>query len=177
MKDSPQDRALIEAAQAGDSKAFETLLQLHYDRLYRFACKWCGNPNDAQDITQQACIKLARSLGQYRFESSFTTWLYRVVVTTAIDWYRSEERHVHDDTEQLPEASTHPSEDSSVYLQQILKKLESWGEGFKSTLLLVFAEGLSHAEAAQVLDVKESTISWRIHQIRKKLSLLNKEAG
>ncbi len=177
MNDSPHERALIEAAQAGDSKALETLLQQHYDRMYRFACKWCGNPTNAQDITQQACIKLARSLQQYRFESSFTTWLYRIVVTTAMDWYRVEQRHEHEDQQQIPEPATHSAQDSGVYLQQLLKKLESWGEGFKSTLLLVLGEGLSHAEAAEVLDVKESTISWRIHEIRKKMRFLNREGA
>ena len=175
MKNSPHDKALIQAAQAGDSEAFETLLQLHYDRIYRFACKWCGDSHDAQDIAQQACIKLARAIKQYRFDSSFTTWLYRIVVTCAVDWHRGEARHQHEHND-APEAATSDSgNEAGIYLQQILKRLESWGEGFKSTLLLVLGEGLTHAEAAEVLDVKESTVSWRIHEIRKKLGLLTKE--
>jgi len=169
--DTPQQEALIKAAQSGDSAAFEALLQMHYNRIYRFACKWCGNPTDAEDIAQQACMKLARSLGQYRFDASFTTWVYRIVVTTAIDWYRGEEKHTHSDVADCPEPAQ-PHSDAGIYLQQILHKLESWGEGFKSTLLLVLGEGLSHAEAAAVLSVKESTISWRLHEIRKKLHLL-----
>ncbi|WP_075188289.1 RNA polymerase sigma factor [Teredinibacter haidensis] len=170
-RDSPQQEALIKAAQAGDSAAFESLLQIHYDRMYRFACKWCGNPTDAEDITQQACIKLARSLAQFHFKSAFTTWLYRIIVTCAIDWHRGEERHEHTELS-AAETLNQSSEHSGIYLQQILKRLESWGEGFKSTLLLVLGEGLTHAEAAQVLEVKESTVSWRLHEIRKKLSLL-----
>jgi len=170
--DSPEHQALIRAAQAGDSQAFEKLLQLHYDRLYRFACKWCGNATDAEDIAQQACIKLARSLQQYRFEAAFSTWLYRLVVSCAIDWRRSEDRH--QQTALGPpqpemEASTSDSPESGIYLQQVLKRLESWGQGFKTTALLVLAEGLSHAEAAQVMEIKESTVSWRLHEIRKKL--------
>ncbi|WP_045857004.1 RNA polymerase sigma factor [Teredinibacter purpureus] len=175
---------LIKAAQSGDSAAFESLLQLHYDRMYRFACKWCGNPTDAQDITQQACLKLARSLGQFRFDASFTTWLYRLVVTCAIDWHRSETKHTEPGgdgrrhvTETTREPSVEAQHDSGIYLQQILSRLESWGEGFKATLLLVLAEGLTHAEAANVLAVKESTISWRLHQIRKKLNLLSPTEG
>ncbi|TVZ37476.1 RNA polymerase sigma-70 factor (ECF subfamily) [Alteromonadaceae bacterium 2753L.S.0a.02] len=176
-RETPQEEAQIRAAQAGDARAFEQLLQVHYDRLYRFACTWSGNPEDAQDITQQACIKLAHSLQQFRFDCAFTTWLYRVVVTCALDWQRREQRHNHDDDTALEHHSSHDAPDAGIYLQQILGRLESWGEGFKSTLLLVFGEGLSHAETAQVLDVKESTISWRIHQIRQKLNLLECREG
>ena len=66
------DEALIRAAQAGDAQAFEQLLERHYETLYRFAYKWCGNRADAEDVTQQACVKLARALASYRFESTFT---------------------------------------------------------------------------------------------------------
>ena len=47
---------------------FETLLNVHYERIYRFAYRWCGNATDAEDITQLACIKLARTIGQFRGE-------------------------------------------------------------------------------------------------------------
>lgn len=175
---NPQEEALIRAAQDGNAEAFEALLKQHYDRLYRFACKWCGNPTDAQDITQQACIKLARSLDQYRFESAFTTWLYRIVVNCAIDWQRGETRHQHNDPQCAQEEPAAPGcADTGIYLQQLLHKLERWGQGFKSTLLLVLGEGLTHAEAALVLDVKESTVSWRLHEIRKKLNLLERQEG
>lgn len=171
-RESPQEEAGIRAAQAGDAQAFERLLQQHYDRLYRFACTWSGNATDAQDITQQACIKLAQSIDQFRFDCAFTTWLYRIVVSCAIDWQRREQRHSHIDTSEIPDVGRSDANDASIFLEQILQRLESWGEGFKSTLLLVFAEGLSHAEAAAVLKVRESTISWRIHQIRQKIRQL-----
>lgn len=175
---NPQEEILIRAAQDGEAEAFEALLQQHYERIYRFACQWCGNPIDAQDIAQQACIKLAHSIEQYRFESAFTTWLYRIVVSCAIDWRRSEARHQHDDPADIAdEASTPCSADTGIYLQQLLQRLESWGQGFKTTLLLVLGEGLTHAEAAQVLEVKESTVSWRLHEIRKKLNLLERQEG
>ena len=82
------DKALIRAAQGGDAQAFEQLLEAHYDTMYRFAYKWCGNRADAEDVTQQSCLKLARALDSYRFESAFTSWLYRVVINCARDWSR-----------------------------------------------------------------------------------------
>src|SRR5690606_33827325 len=159
----------------GDGAAFEALLNGHYDLLFRFAYKWCGNRADAEDIAQQACIKLARALGQFRFESAFSSWLYRLVINCAKDWHKSESRHPRDhECVVVEETGTQPdAHERNIYLSQVLTALEDMGEGFKETALLVHAEGLTHAEAAHILSVKESTISWRIHEIRKQLRILH----
>ena len=175
------DEALIRAAQAGDPEAFEQLLERQYDTLYRFAYKWCGNRADAEDVTQQACLKLARSLGSYRFESAFTSWLYRVVVNCARDWERSQGRHhkpgiKHAEMDNEPTAAG-SSVEYRVYLWQLLHKLDALPEGIKETLLLVHAEGLTHGEAARILEVKESTVSWRLHEFRKHYRLSIDQGG
>ena len=174
------DDALIRAAQAGDGAAFEQLLDRHYDTLYRFAYKWCGTRVDAEDVTQQACIKLAKAIGQYRFESAFTSWLYRLVVNCARDWARAQGRHAGEPLEALVEleqpASASDAVEHQAFLWQLLQQLERLPEGIKETLLLVHAEGLSHREAAEVLEVKESTVSWRLHEFRKHYRL-ELEAG
>lgn len=167
---------LIRRAQAGNADAFESLLETRYDTLYRFAYKWCGNKADAEDVAQQACIKLARSISQFRFESKFTSWLYRLVINCAKDWQKSQARHestdiaLLDDDDKLENhlsISVASKAENTIYLRQILSLLGNMAEGFKETALLVHAEGLSHAEAAEVLGVKESTISWRLHEMRK----------
>ncbi|MDA0240990.1 MAG: RNA polymerase sigma factor [Proteobacteria bacterium] len=89
MTEADEETALIKRAQGGDKGAFERLLQTHYDVMYRTAYKWCGNKMDAEDITQTACIKLARSIDGFRFESAFLTWLYRLVINTAKDWAKA----------------------------------------------------------------------------------------
>ena len=63
--------------------------------MFKMAFKWCGNRADAEDITQNACIKLARALKTYEHKAAFTTWLYRLVINTAIDMKRHEKRHDH----------------------------------------------------------------------------------
>lgn len=170
---------LIRSAQSGDGQAFAQLLANAYDNLYRFAYRWCGNRADAEDITQQACIKLAQSLGQFRFDAAFSSWLYRLVINCAKDWYRSQNRHQHDAIEDWvePERAPDQSAENSIYLRQLLRQLEQMAEGFKETALLVHGEGLSHAEAADVLQVKESTVSWRLHEIRKQLQRLQQADG
>lgn len=164
---------LIKAAQQGQGQAMSSLLEEYYDTLYRFAYKFSGQPSDAEDIAQQACIKLAQTIGQFRFEAAFSSWLYRIVLSCAHDWQRKESRHRDNiDTDELPDLADEDDNqhETSLYLRQVLKLLETMAEGFKETALLVFAEGLSHKEAAYVLGVKESTVSWRLHSIRKQLS-------
>ncbi len=142
-------------------------MELHYDTIFRFAWKWCGTVVDAEDIAQQACMKLANSLGQFRFEAAFTSWLYRLVITCAQDWERSQQRHDHDVP---PERALGPGEtraEDEIYLRQVLAQLDDLGEGMRAAALLVHAEGLSHAQAGEILGVSESTISWRLHTIRK----------
>lgn len=175
----PDDQQLlIRSAQSGDAAAFAQLLTGCYDQIFRFAWRWCGNRTDAEDITQLACIKLAQTLGQFRFEAAFGSWLYRLVINCAKDWHRSQQRHQHDDMEQLEhEVRSDQRAETGIYLQQILQRLDSFAEGFKETALLVHAEGLTHAEAAAVLQVKESTISWRLHEIRKQLQHLQQGDG
>ena len=146
----------IRLAQQGDRAAFETLLNNHYDTMFRFAYKWCGSHADAEDVTQQACIKLARTLTQFRFESAFTTWLYRLVVNCAKDWQRSQSRHWREDSRsednrneddvptEASESQDNPAE-TNIYLQQVLSILDDMADGFKETALLVHAAGMTLA--------------------------------
>jgi len=165
-----ESEALIRQAQSGDANSFAELLDLHYDTIYRFAWKWCGHQANAQDIAQLASIKLAGSLSQFRFQAAFTSWLYRLVISCAQDWQRTQQRHEHESlSEDEPTGDDTRAEDG-IYLGQLLQQLDSLGEGMKETALLVHAEGMSHAEAGAVLGVSESTISWRVHTIRKQMA-------
>lgn len=181
MTDLKGEASLIKQAQSGDAKAFEALLNHHYDTLFRFAFKWCGKREDAEDIAQQSCIKLARGLEQFRFESSFTSWLYRLVINCAKDWQKNQARHSSsrlqentiDKNAAEESAQGHFKYDqgfeTTILVRQLLNQLEDLADGMKETALLVHAEGFTHKEAATILGIKESTISWRIHEIRRQL--------
>lgn len=157
----------IRRAQRGDRDAFSRLVEDHYASMFRFACRYCGDRQDAEDVTQQACIKLARVIGQFRFESAFSTWLYRLVINCAKDWRKSQRAGLREELDDLP---TEDRVESSVLLRQVIGLVEQMGEGFRESLVLVMGEGLTHAEAAAILEVKESTVSWRLHEIRKRLN-------
>jgi RNA polymerase sigma-70 factor, ECF subfamily len=164
------DQTLISRAQGGDAAAFARLLDLHYDTIYRFAWKWCGHEANAEDIAQLACMKLATGLRQFRYQSAFTSWLYKLVVNCAQDWQRSQKRHEHGELSELEPDGGEARGENQIYLLQVLDQLGQLGEGMKETALLVHAEGLSHAEAGEILGVSESTISWRIHVIRRHMA-------
>jgi len=159
---------LITKAQRGDRSAFEALLQEHYDIMFRMAFRYCGNRQDAEDITQESCLKLARNLGSYKFRSAFTSWLFRLVINTAKDFYRSQKPAA-----PLEEDSAHSTGDAEtkVYASEILAQVYKLPENEKTALLLVMGEGMSHKEASVVMECKESTVSWYIHEARKKLGV------
>lgn len=164
------EKEMIAQAQAGDKLAFEALALEYYDVMFRMAFKWLGNKEDAEDVTQNACIKLARNIGGFQFKSAFTTWLYRLVINTAIDWQRQNKRcRTQELTEEAGIGCINSEAETALYTKQILEQVQALPAKEKSALLLVMSEGLSHREAAAVMQCKESTVSWYIHEARKKL--------
>lgn len=164
---------LISRAVAGDANAFRDLLDRHYMTVYRMAFRFCGNQHDAEDVTQLACIKLADQISSFKGQSAFTTWLYTVVLNTSRDWQRAQNRHQrgHVGIESAEDVtSSQPSAEQALSTQQQLAKVNALPEQEREALILVFGEGLSHKQAAEVLGCAESTVSWRIHEARKKLS-------
>ena len=177
MGDMTEDKELIPRAAGGDADAFEALVNAYYEVMFKMAYKWCTNQNDAEEITQEACIKLARGICSYKGDSKFTSWLYVLVINTAKDWYRSQNRHPNTSElcERLEDAQSGAAD--ALYARQVLEEVNNLPEAEKESLLLVVAQGMSHKEVAKLSGVKESTISWRIHEARKKLEqIFGKEA-
>lgn len=166
------DRDLITRAMLGEEEDFARLVELHYDRIYALAYRWLGHREDAQDAAQEACIKLARALPSYRFEAPFRIWVARIVMNTAKDMLRRRQRKYKRETELFEDmevaAPTENPEKLSM-ARQFLRIASTLPEGLREAVLLVFGEEMSHAEAALLLGISESTVSWRIHEARKQL--------
>ncbi len=162
--------ALIRRAQAGDPhRPSVTCWICTTTPFFRFAWKWCRHRANAEDIAQQACIKLAGSLGAISFPGS----VYQLVVPAG-DQLRAGTGNAARaamstmtlaDAES-PQVQPH-AEDQSLPGAGPLRTPRNLGEGMKETALLVHGEGMSHAEAGMILGVSESTISWRLHVIRR----------
>jgi RNA polymerase sigma-70 factor, ECF subfamily len=169
MQDQDEDM-LIRQAQKGDDKAFERLLRRHYITIYRTAYYYCKHQARAQDIAQEVCLLLAKKLNQYDFRSSFSTWLYRLVINTTKNMLKKDHMQAsydHAYSEQDNQHTSTPEHD--LQNKQAFVQLGRLPADLKDTLILVFYNGLSHAQAAAILSCSEGTVSWRINKARKLL--------
>ncbi|WP_136659495.1 RNA polymerase sigma factor [Nitratireductor sp. XY-223] len=171
------DQDLAKSAAEGDSASFQALLERHYDSIYTIAYRYCGAREDAEDIAQEVCVALVRKLPTYRAQSKFRTWLYRITVNAARDHHRKKVsagklNRAYAELSDLARGDAEQAAGEQAWLYQCLDRI---GEPLRETAILVLAEGMSHREAADILDVKESTVSWRMHEMKKQLKALATE--
>ena len=165
---------MVKDAARGERAAFERLLKRYYDMMYRVSYRLTGHAQDAEDIAQEICVSLAHKIRSFRGDSSFSTWLYRLIVNTSRDYMKSRSNHRRLDQgyRELEAAQKADSADDNRNVAWLYRGIASLDEPFRETAMLVIAEELSHAEAGKVLNCAESTISWRMHEARKQLKLL-----
>jgi len=173
--DAPADLSLVERARDGDRVAFGRLVERHYDFVFRVAFRWCGNKADAEDIAQEVCARLGRSIRSYRGGSAFTTWLYALTLNAARDMRRKTVRE-NVKTEAFGvhamisgEAVEEESHEQAEALWAAVRRLP---DKQRDAVLLVYGEGVSHADAAEVMGLAEPTVSWHIHEAKKRLKTL-----
>jgi RNA polymerase sigma factor (sigma-70 family) len=171
LRDPETDKMLVARAVAGDRLAFSTLLERHYDFIYRTACKWLGKRQDAEDIAQDVCIKLATAIRSFDGRSAFTSWLYRVTLNAVRDSQRSNVRRgrYHDRLAEVhPENDPGEQEDATA-ARELWAAVRELPNQQRDAVLLVYAEEKSHAEAGEIMGCKEATVSWHIHEAKKAL--------
>lgn len=174
---SDNDIKLVKSAVNGDGSAFECLVNRHYMLVYRTAYKWCGIKEDAEDVTQEVFVKLARAIHNFKGDSAFTTWLYRIAINTAKDFHRKSSTKTSNEAAYWQDKAieaTVAEDNNPVSSAQLYATLDKLPLKLKEAVILVLAEGLSHKEAAVTLNCAETTVSWRIFQARRKLKKLLK---
>ncbi len=166
-----EDIELVKLAKDGNSVAFENLVERNYMLVYKISYKWCRTKDDAEDITQEVFMKLAKKIFSFKEESSFQTWLYRIVINTAKDFTKKEERKIIKEKafREEQKLKSESAQKGTSMDEKIYQMLELLPQKLKETALLVFCEGMNHREASTVLDCAEKTISWRIYQVKKEL--------
>lgn len=158
-------------AAEGDATAFRALLERHYDRIYSIALRFTSLREDAEDIAQDVCMSLGAKLKTFRGEASFTTWLYRIVVNRVRDLQRKTitAERIHRDFSEVDAMRRDEANALATELEWLHETLNEMKDDMRETAILVIGEGLSHAQAADILDIKESTVSWRMHELKKQL--------
>lgn len=163
--------ALVRRAQNGDAEAFAELIEDQYERIYRTAWRWCGNGHDAEDIAQDVCVRLGAALKSFDGRSAFSSWVYRITLNMVRDWQRAGRRrgaHVDAYAEIVPTEEP-PAQEDAATSSQLWSAVRTLPEKQRDAVLLVYAEELSHAKAAEIMGIKEATVSFHVHEARKTL--------
>ncbi|MGE3811179.1 MAG: RNA polymerase sigma factor [Candidatus Nanopelagicales bacterium] len=167
------DAALVARARAGDRAAFEDLVRLHADRLHAVVRRLVDDEHEAQEVTQEAFLRAWRAIGRFKGDSQFFTWLYRIGVNEASRrTSRKRSRGVVTSLdEQLVEpAETRPGPAQAAQHRELRRALETAIHELKpdqrAPLVLRDVEGLSTAEAAEILGLGEAAFKSRLHRAR-----------
>jgi RNA polymerase sigma-70 factor, ECF subfamily len=180
------DGRIIEACQQGDRAAFQLLFETYKDKVFSIAVYSSGGDRAlADDITQQTFLKLFTAIRQFRGESEFTTWLYRLVVNACLDERRRRRRllpwgetvAMRKAGERKPQEKQYARREVSEAVQAAIGELKP---KFRLPILLKYIEGLSYEEIASVMGCSKGTVASRLNrghsQLAKRLSHLNNPA-
>lgn len=158
--------------------AFGQLLEMHYDFIHAVAWKWTRSAPDADDIAQDVCIRLASAIAGFRGEGRFRTWLYSLVLNAVRDLARKSTRDRRKAEEWSLDPSTQDDQGQEDEMLEIWSAVQTLSPKQRDAVMLVYSEGLDHGEAADVLGCSESTVSWHLHEARKRLkTILGREVA
>lgn len=179
------DAELVERVQRGDKRAFELLVAKYQRRVERLLSRLIRDPSEIEDVAQEAFIKAYRALPQFRGDSAFYTWLYRIAVNTAKNYLVSQGRRP------KPFADTQTDEDGESFdaadvvedintpdavlqsreiAETVNAAIEALPEDLRTAITLREIEGLSYEEIAQAMDCPIGTVRSRIFRAREAIA-------
>jgi len=186
------DKDLVKRVQQGDKSAYDLLVIKYQHRIIQLVNRYIKDPSEAQDVAQEAFIKAYRALPNFRGDSAFYTWLYRIAINTAKNYLLSRSRRYSDyqvdiqDAEQIENAPQLQGKDTPEYLlmnddivNTIETVIDNLPEEMRIAIMLREFEGMSYDEIAQTMECPVGTIRSRIFRAReaidkKLLPLLDK---
>ena len=178
---SDEDRDAVRRVQAGETEAFEVLVEKYKRKTFRLAYSVLRDQEEALDVAQEAFVKAFRSLPKFKGDSAFYTWLFRITMNLALDRRRQRATRLRSmgGEEVSPEewertaVATGPRPDDEAAgaerRERIGRALASLPEHHRSIIILSDIEGLSYREIAEVLAIPMGTVMSRLHNARKRL--------
>lgn len=161
------DRVFASRCAAGEPAAFERLWSLLGERLRRIAYHHLGTLQDADDAVQETLIKVHRSAGSFKGGSSFSTWVTRILMNTCTDMLRHRGRRPESSLEEFDLSSrTTGFSTAALELNRMLSELTPQR---RAVFLLFEIEGLSHAEIAAVLGIRDTYSKWLLFDVKREL--------
>jgi RNA polymerase sigma-70 factor (ECF subfamily) len=182
---SAEDQALVRAAQKGDMVAFEELVARHRDKIYARAYTMMRNEEEAVDLSQEAWVKGWQRLAQFHGESSFGTWMTRIVINLCLDQLRKQKRQRTESIEELSEESggverqmpvTVPNPTAGLERAELRQRIErALGQlsyEHRTVLVLHEFEELEYKQIAKVMGCSIGTVMSRLFYARRKMAAL-----
>ena len=171
------DEALYARVAAGEESAFDRLVERYQSRAYRLAWSLLHDPEDAQDVSQEAFLRVYQAASRFRGDARFSTWFYRILVNLCLDhrrrgrwWQRMVTRERDDDDETLVERQPAPGPDPGERLGEEQVMTQVWdavrrlSPQQRAAVVLSVQEEMSTADIASVLDCAEPTVRVHLHR-------------
>jgi RNA polymerase sigma-70 factor, ECF subfamily len=179
------DSDLVRSAQAGEMRAFEELVARHRDKIYARAYSMMRNEDEALDVSQEAWVKGWQRLGQFQGESSFGTWMTRIVINLCLDQLRRQKRQRAESIEaldeeaggverQMPVLTANPTEglERAELRQRIDRALAQLSHEHRTVLVLHQFEEMEYKEIAKTMGCSIGTVMSRLFYARRRLAAL-----
>ena len=173
------DQQLVERVQRGDKNAFNLLVSKYQHKVASLVTRYVSNQSDVSDVVQEAFIKAYRALPEFRGESAFYTWLYRIAVNTAKNYLTAQGRRPPDldvdcsdaELQEGAEAMHELANPENLILsdeiqRMVVATLESLPEDLRTAITLREIEGLSYEEIAEIMGCPVGTVRSRIFRAR-----------
>lgn len=169
-EDPAADSWLVGKARTGDLDAFESLVRRHRTRVYRIALRILGDPQDAQDVTQDVFLQVWGALAGFLGGSTFTTWLYRITVNKSLN-HRQRRRPTVPLPDQDPPTRSGPAEEviAGHRARSTAAAVAALPADLRAVFVLHQMEGLSYPEVAAILTLTEPTVRGRLARARRTL--------
>lgn len=161
---------LIKRCSSGDRKSQEHLFRMYYGYVMAIAMRYSGNYEQASEITNDSFLKVFRKLEMHRCESSFKAWLRKIVINTALDYFRKEKkRDLQIPIDTVKDQANETNVLDQLHAEDIIKLLNQLPPIYRYTFNLYEIEGYSHDEIAAMLEVTSSTSRSNLTRAKKML--------
>ena len=165
---------LIKKAKSGNPEAFEALLMLYSDQLYRTAFMYAGNREDALDIVQETSFKAYVAIKTLKKNKYFSTWLTRILINSAYEFLRKKKKYISLESD---EHIISQREEFTVEQIDLLRAINSLKKSYRDAIILFYYQDLSIKEIAKVMDSPENTVKTYLRRGKEQLKNQLKGAG